>query len=93
MIVLAFTILALVIAWAALFALFAGIGLAVRRGLGRRAEGPDDLFISFWLGWGAAVAFLQLWHLWMPAGLAAAVVLALAGAGGSAPSPVRRAQR
>ncbi|MHC5058761.1 MAG: hypothetical protein ACYTKD_29230 [Planctomycetota bacterium] len=79
MILLAWAILRLLILWTALFALFAGIGLAVRRALGRSAGGPEDLLISFWLGWGATVAFLQLWHLWTPVDLAAALVVALAG--------------
>lgn len=59
-------IVVLLLSWFLLFWFFAGLGLLVRMGTGRRMVCSSDLFISFWCGWGSAVVVLQIWHLFLP---------------------------
>ncbi len=58
-------IVVLLLSWFVLFWLFAGLGLLVRMVAGRRVVSSSDLFISFWCGWGSALAVLQIWHLFL----------------------------
>src|SRR5262249_19548792 len=51
--------------WAGLFALFAGIGLLIRRCWGLYRLEAADGFVSFWVGWAATVAGLQLWNIFL----------------------------
>ncbi|MGE5279308.1 MAG: LIC_10190 family membrane protein [Deltaproteobacteria bacterium] len=75
----------LIVCFGALFALFAGIGLAIRRwtGLGSPAR-IDDVFVCFWTGLAGAIFFLQIWHLFFPVNMPAFAVVALWGGTGLA---------
>jgi hypothetical protein len=71
-----------VAAWCLLAIAFVGIGLLVRRMLATPVTEAKDLWLTFWLGWAATLALLQLWHLLQPVrDLARLLVLALAVAG------------
>jgi hypothetical protein len=64
--------------WALLAAAFVGVGLLVRRALGFRSGGAEAAFDAFWIGWAAAIIFLQLWHLARPVNEWAALVVGAA---------------
>ena len=61
-------------------AFFTGLGLPMARVL--RQPLPETLFAAFFIGWGAALAALQIWHLLLPVNLIVligALVTSLAG--------------
>lgn len=59
-----------------------GIGLlAVRLG-GRAAYRAEHVVLLFWVGWCGTIAFLQVWHLFLPVNLAATLFIGLLGAAG-----------
>src|SRR6267154_22049 len=66
--------------WAVVAALLYGLGCLVTRWLGPAAEEPVGPLVRFWLGWSAALAFLQLWHFALP--VDGRVYFALAPLGG-----------
>lgn len=71
-----------VAAWCLLAITFVGVGLLVRRMLATPATEAVDLWLTFWLGWAATLALLQLWHLLQPVrDPARLLVLALAVSG------------
>lgn len=51
--------------WALVGGLLYGLGCLVARGLDAPGERVPGL-ARFWLGWAAALAFLQIWHFWLP---------------------------
>jgi hypothetical protein len=53
-------------AWAGLFLLFAGLGLGLLRAACGRAAALPGLVPCCWLGYAAAIALLQIWHLFLP---------------------------
>ena len=61
---------------------FAGIGLLFPWDMFRLDRRVDSLFLSFWVGWGIAILFLQIWHFFWPVGLPAFLLLLAAGAAG-----------
>ena len=65
-----------------LFVVFTGIGLLLPWSLFLKERRFESLLICFWLGWAAAIAFLQLWHFFFPVGLGAFLVLFAFGVGG-----------
>jgi hypothetical protein len=68
--------------WAVLAAAFTGMGLIVWRLFRPGPLGVIWLCVSFWVGWAATVALLQLWHLVLPVnGLALVALLALGALG------------
>jgi len=68
--------------WGALFVIFSGLGLLVRRSFGLRVRGTATWLRSFWMGWAVAILILQLWHLWFKIdGWALVFVSVLGGAG------------
>ena len=68
----------ILLSWAALGVVFAGVGALVLSAMvrGRWWGG----FEAFWVGWAAVIVFLQLWHLVLPVNGAAAAMVAVAGA-------------
>jgi hypothetical protein len=84
-----------VVAWAALGAVLFGIGAMSQRLLGARRESIQtwDATTVVLTGWAGMVAFLQLWHCWLPVNswaTAACVVLGAAGLYMSRPMWPRR---
>lgn len=67
-----------------LWLVFTGIGLLLRRLFARTPLAPAELFLLPWVGWGASIAFLQLWHMTRAVDAAAAVAVAAAGLAGLA---------
>ncbi len=65
-------------------AAFTGIGLALRRIFGLRGVTLDDCGLSFWVGYGVTLLVLILWNFALPVGLAALVLVLVAGALGLA---------
>jgi len=82
MIELLSAILSLLLTWAVLFLIFAGLGLLVHRALGSRIECAEDWLTRFWIGWAAVIAILQVWHLFLPVGWPAFVLIAVIGIAG-----------
>lgn len=68
--------------WLLLGVIVAGVGLLVRRVFGRGPETVDDLLLAPWIGWGAAIAFLQIWHVSHPVTAWALLAVVVAGAVG-----------
>ncbi|MBL7106981.1 MAG: hypothetical protein ISS77_05190 [Phycisphaerae bacterium] len=69
--------IAIIITWGLLFAIFVGVGLLVQLLMGLRKFDSDHCFMAFWMGLACTILFLQLWHLVMPVGaLALATVSA-----------------
>jgi len=75
-------IIAIILTWGLLFALFVGIGLLVQRLMGLRRFDADHCLMAFWMGLAGTILFLQLWHLKMPVRNLAFVVFSAAGAFG-----------
>jgi hypothetical protein len=65
--------------WMGLFALFVGMGLLIRRGWGQGHLDTDDCFVSFWVGWAATIAVLQVWNIFLCVDGWPGVLLAVAG--------------
>ncbi len=68
--------------WVFFFLLLVGLGLFFRRLFGNPPRKAAGFLLSFWIGWAAALAGLQLWHLVLPVdwrALAFAAALSLAG--------------
>lgn len=61
---------------------FAGVGLLFPWDMFRLDRRVDSLMLSFWVGWGIAILFLQIWHFFWPVGLPAFLLLIAAGAAG-----------
>src|SRR5262245_30868595 len=74
--------LAVISTWGVLFFLFFGLGLIVRRLLGFPIQSNSSWPALFFLGWGASVVFLQLWHLFHRVDWLALLSLALMGSAG-----------
>ncbi len=68
--------------WLLLGGLLAGTGRLVLALLTLPRGEPPPIALSFWLGWAATVAGLQVWHLARPVDGLAFGVLAVAGAAG-----------
>lgn len=66
------------------FLVFMGMGLLVRRVFSLRITSMRDLTGSFWIGWGFAIAFLQLWHLWFRVDWRPLMMLSVIGLAGLA---------
>lgn len=77
------TLLPLVCAWACMLCVFCGMGLLVLN-VRRRTAGLDSaqLALAPWLGWAAALAVLQVWHLLLPVRGEALTLLCLLSATG-----------
>lgn len=71
-----------VITWAVVGLVLAGIGLAFRRLFGALAIDLDELAIAFWAGYAIALFLLQLWHLLFPVNAGALLVLLALGVAG-----------
>jgi hypothetical protein len=71
--------LAVTITWILLAFVFLGLGLMVRHLL--RVPGPqaDGSSAYFFIGWGASIVFLELWHLFYRVDWRALLILALIG--------------
>lgn len=67
-----------------LAAVFAGLGLLVRRGLGLRPVGVRDLFVAFWVGLAGAVLLLILWNFLWPINAGPLLVVGALGVWGLA---------
>lgn len=65
-----------------LLLVFTGIGLLFPWSLYLKERRFESLLMCFWIGWAAAIAFLQLWHFLFPVGLGAFLVLFALSAGG-----------
>lgn len=61
---------------------FTGVGLLFPWDMFRLDRRTDSLFLSFWVGWGIAILFLQIWHFFWPVGLPAFLLLLAASAAG-----------
>ncbi len=57
---------AILATWLLLGLALTGVGAWARRLAGLAVLGADAAFASFWVGWAAALAILQVWHLWLP---------------------------
>ncbi|MEI6807318.1 MAG: hypothetical protein WCN95_01240, partial [bacterium] len=66
-------------AWTTMAVVFLGVGVSVRRAFGLRQYGARQLLILPLIGWCIAVAFLQIWHFFLPVDQRALVVVAVAG--------------
>jgi hypothetical protein len=65
-----------------LFVLFTGIGLLFPWSIFRKEPTFERLLASFWIGWAATIAFLQLWHLFYRIdGLVLVIAVVLSAAG------------
>jgi len=71
--------LTVVLWWFLLGVLFTGAGLLLRGALGLRSRTTPALFLSFWLGWGGALLFLQIYHCFWQVDLIALAVVGAAG--------------
>src|SRR5581483_109340 len=69
-------------AWVLLGVMFAGVGFAVFAAGRLRAQAWEVVFAAFWVGWGATILFLQVWHGFFPVSARALVVVAAVGAAG-----------
>jgi hypothetical protein len=61
---------------------FTGIGLLFPWNVYARDRRFESLLVCFWIGWAAAIAFLQVWHFFFPVGLGAFLLLLTLSAGG-----------
>ena len=64
----------------ALAVLLGGLGLLLRRWTYPGPLSGHDLQLSPWWGWAAAIALLQVWHIWLPVDGRALALIALLGA-------------
>jgi hypothetical protein len=90
---LAFAMGCVLAVWGGLLLLFSGLGRGLLRALYGRAKLSPGLATSCWLGYAAAVAVLQVWHLLLPVdGRALAALAAVSAVGWVAArtAPVRR---
>ena len=53
----------ILIAWLVIIAAAVGWGGGLRRLCGWPMLRAADLWLSFWIGWCAIIAFLQIWHI------------------------------
>jgi len=74
--------LLVVLSWAVVLALLTGVGCLVARPFRRAPASAETALAWLWLGWAAAVAGLQVWHLQWPVGGSAVATVALVGAAG-----------
>ncbi len=65
--------------WCLLSLMFFGVGRLVCRMLGFARDGLRNAFLSFWIGWGATILLLQLWHLYFPVDVRILVPVAMLG--------------
>ncbi len=72
-------IAAIIFTWALLFAVFVGIGLLVQRLMGLRKFDGDHCLMAFWMGLACTILFLQIYHLKMPVGPLAFMVVSVVG--------------
>ncbi|HMD90621.1 MAG TPA: hypothetical protein VKF38_15815 [Anaerolineaceae bacterium] len=56
-----------------------GLGLLFPWGLFRSVPSYNHLISSFWVGFALAIAFLQVWQIFWPVGMASFLILAAAG--------------
>lgn len=52
--------------WGVLYVVCIGVGLLCTRLICRREWNMDTILVSFWLGWCAIVASLQVWQIFLP---------------------------
>lgn len=71
--------LAILAIWCGLFGIVLGLGLWVRRLYDRSSDTGFPVFLTFWAGWAAASALVQLWHFIFPVGWEVGLVLCLLG--------------
>lgn len=81
---LSVTSLMVLATWLATAASLAGLGALVLRLGGSPARSVDDLFLSFWIGWVCLLFLLEVWHLALPVGGRAFLLVATIGAAGLA---------
>lgn len=75
-------ILAAILAtWAACLVALVGIGSLIRSFTDDRPLTTDDVFDSLWVGLAFTVAFLQIWHCFLPIDWRATIVVAIGMAG------------
>ncbi|HEX9731397.1 MAG TPA: hypothetical protein VGG06_05345 [Thermoanaerobaculia bacterium] len=65
--------------WLCSLVVFCGLGLQVRRGFGLGTVTAADVLDAFWVGWAAAIAILQVWHLALPVDARAPAVITALG--------------
>jgi hypothetical protein len=70
---------AIIATWVVLWLAFTGIGLLVPLPGRPRPLRADDWFLTFWIGWAATLAFLQVWHLVLPVDWRAAAAVGALG--------------
>lgn len=76
--------LTVLLAWLLFGAMFAGTGAGVRRMFGASSSSVFDWLVNVWVGWSAALALLQVWHLALPVNAVAFWGLLALGLGGLA---------
>ena len=78
----AVTSAAIVLVWSVVAVVITGWGLLARRLTERTAFSSENLLLTYWLGFAAVIAFLQLWHfVWPVAGGARIFVLVVGALG------------
>jgi hypothetical protein len=65
--------------WFLLGLLFFGVGRLVCRTLRLGREGWRHAHLSFWIGWGATIVILQVWHLFFPVDSRVVLIFGLLG--------------
>ncbi len=69
------------LSWLCFFLAFSGLGLAAQLAGGKRLASGWHWLDAFWLGWAVSLAFMQVWHFFLPVNDALLLLLvAVAGA-------------
>ena len=68
--------------WLLLFFIFTGLGLLISRSFGIKTQSAGRFLASFWVGWAAAIFFLQLWHFFLPVDWRTAIIVSVIGISG-----------
>ena len=56
----------ILLTWIILIPIFVGLGLLSIHFIGRHSNDFEIIFLSFWIGWAISLAFLQIWHFFLP---------------------------
>lgn len=70
---------AILATWFFLAVILVGLGLLVCRISAVSASSDQDVVYLFWIGWGASVMLLQVWHLWLAVDWRALATISLLG--------------
>ena len=66
MVVLVSITLQIALLWGLTMIALIGVGLGIRRLWDRSPLTMWDIFTAYWVGLAVCIAYLQLWHLWLP---------------------------